>query len=551
MSAPAVSVVIACFNYADCLPESVGSVLEQTLTDFELLIIDDGSTDDSLAVARRLAAGDDRVTVIAQANAGQPAIPRNRAIARARGRYVVSLDADDRFGPTALERCAAELDADPRAGLAWAQEQDFGSSDRLHPHLDWSLDRLKRFNYLPSATMFRRAAWEAAGGYNTNVRGYEDWDLWLGIAEAGYTGRPARGALWYYRKHGGGVYNESKGGDQRLKAQVVANRSGVFGDGVLDWARGVLAADPAALAVPQQMAIVPDVADPPRPFRIARDRSERADWYVDADGLEGPWPVRALPESLALVDGLGYTVVCAGGVEVARKRGTDPVVFPVSFFAAGTSDRERAGALATALEDLVVVHALRADAPLDAGRTAAYVGVPATELPGLVEVAESLIQAPGPVPLAHAAPLHRMAGVIRSTRTVAGDEPGAARAAALERTAARSELEDARAVAVLAFADELIADPALLAAYGAAVSGDDDATLVIVTDDPDSLLDAVAAAGLDGPESADLLAVEAAPRGVDALLSRRPYGNLPRFDETSLGAVRKLIAGAAGAAAAA
>jgi hypothetical protein len=549
MSDPAVSVVVACFNYADCLPESVGSVLEQTLTDFELLIIDDGSTDDSLAVARRLAAGDDRVTVIAQANSGQPAIPRNRAIARARGRYVVSLDADDRLGPTALERCAAELDADPRAGLAYAREQNFGSSDRLHPHLDWSLERLKRFNYLPSATMFRRAAWEAAGGYNTNVRGYEDWDLWLGIAEAGFTGRPAHGALWYYRKHGGGVYSESKGGDQRLKAQVVVNRSGVFGDGVLAWARGVLASDPAALAVGQQMAVVPDVADPPGPLRIARDRSGHADWYVDADGLEGPWPGRSLLQSLTLVDALGYTAVRAGGAEVARKRGTDPVVFPAPFFAAGTSERERAAAVAGALEDLVVVHALRADAPLDGARTAAYVGVPAAELPELVQCVEALIEAPGPVPPGQAAPLARMAGVVRCTRTVAGDEAGAARAAALERTAARAGLEDARAVAVLAFGDELVADPALLAAYGATVSGDDDATLVIVTDDPASLLDAVADAGLDGDGSADLLAVEAAPPGLDAVLSRRAHSDLPRYDETSLGGLRTLIAGAAAAAA--
>jgi hypothetical protein len=549
MSDPAVSVVIACFNYADCLPESVGSVLEQTLTDFELLIIDDGSTDDSLAVARRLAAGDDRVTVIAQPNSGQPAIPRNRAIAQARGRYVVSLDADDRFGPTVLERCAAELDAAPRAGLAWAQEQDFGSSGQLHPHLDWSLDRLKRFNYLPSATMFRRAAWEAAGGYNTNVRGYEDWDLWLGIAEAGYTGRPARGALWYYRKHGGGVYNQSKDGDQRLKAQVVVNRSGLFGDGILEWARGVLAGDPAALAVPQQMAIVPAVPDPPRPLRVARDRSERADWYVDADGLEGPWPQRSLLESLTLVDALGYTVVRAGGTEVARKRATDPMPFPVPFFAAGTSDRERAAALAGALEDLVVVHALRSAAPLDGVRTAAYVGVPEADLPGLVQRVEALIEAPGPVPAADAAPLARMAGVVRSTRTVAGDEVGAARAAALERTAARAGLEDARTIAVLAFADELVADPALLAAYGATVSGDDDVTLVIVTEDPASLLDAVAAAELDGEDTADLLAVEAAPPGVDAVLSRHAHGELARYDETSLGGLRTLIAGAAAVAA--
>ncbi len=211
MTNPVVSVVITCFNYARWLPESVGSVLEQTLTDFELLIVDDGSTDDSVAVARRLAAGDERVTVIAQPNAGQPAIPRNLAIERAVGKYIVSLDADDKLGPTALEVCAAALEADPGIGLAFVQQQDFGLSDMLHPHLDWSVERLKRGNCVPCTAMFRRTAWEAAGGYSTNVRGYEDWDLWLGIAEAGFTGRAVRDGLWYYRKHGDGVYAEAKG----------------------------------------------------------------------------------------------------------------------------------------------------------------------------------------------------------------------------------------------------------------------------------------------------------------------------------------------------
>jgi hypothetical protein len=540
MSEPVVSVVIACFNYAHTLPDAVGSVLAQTLSDFELTIVDDGSTDDSLAVAHSLAS-DPRVTVIGQENSGQPAIPRNRAIAGARGRYVVSLDADDKLAPDALAVCAATLDAHPRAGFAYPQQQDFGFSDQLHRHLDYSVDRLKRFNFLPSATMFRRAAWEAAGGYNLNVRGYEDWDLWLGIAEAGYVARPAHGALWYYRKHGGGVYAEAKGGDRVLKATVVLNRAGLYGDGLVEWARGVLAGDPGALAVESPTGVVPDVPDPVRPLTVARDRGERADWYVDADGLEGPWPGRPLTDALALVDRLGYTRVHAGGAEVARKRGTDPRVCPIPFFRAGASDSERLGALAAAVEDLAVVHALRGDTTLDAGRTAAHLGVPAGEVAGLVTEAQALMRSGDPVPPARAAALGRLAGILRRDRTLAGDTAGAERAAALERAAGRAGLQDARRIAILAFADELIADPSLLRAYGAAVSADDDATLVIVAPDPEPLVDAVSAAGLDGDRSPDLLAVDTEPAGADAVFSRREHGALPRFDDAALDGLRALV----------
>ena len=539
MSNPVVSVVIACFNYARWLPESVGSVLRQSLTDLELLIVDDGSTDDSLAVARSLAAGDQRVTVIAQPNAGQPAVPRNLAIDRALGRYIVSLDADDKLGTNVVELCAAELDANPGAGLAFVQQQDFGFSDMLHPHQDWSLERLKRGNCVPCTAMFRRAAWQAAGGYSTNVRGYEDWDLWLGIAEAGFTGRAVRGARWYYRRHDGGVYVEARGGDQQLKAQVVVNRCGVFGDGVLNWARGVLAGEPEALAVPHHLGFVPEVCDPPHPLRIARHGTERADWYVDVDELEGPWPSRTLQESLAAVDALGYTRVHVNGVVVARRRGSDPVDCPVPFFVGSTDDHERAHVLAGVLEDLMVSSALRAGTTLDAARTAAYLGVPVAEVPGLVSEAQSLMQTPGPVPGARAATLGRMAGVLRR---LAGNADGAERATKLERAATRAGLEEARTVTILAFAEELIAAPALLAAYGATVSGDDDATLVIVTDDPALLVDAVAAAGLDDESSADLLAIDVPPPGVDAVLSRREHRGLPRYDETSLDALRTLVA---------
>ena len=540
MSDPAVTVVITCFNYGRYLPESVGSVLDQTFTDFELIVVDDGSTDDSLAIARRLAAGDERIIVITQPNSGQPAIPRNVAISRARGRYIVCLDADDRLGPNVLERCAAELDTDPGAGLSWARMQQFGDCDKLCPHLDWSLDRLRSWNFLPCTTMFRREAWGAAGGYSTNVRAFEDWDLWLGIAEAGFIGRAAHGAVWHYRIHGAGLYLASNEHDQLRKAQIAVNRPGVFSDSVLAWARGVLVGDRRALAVPHELGHFPMMFDPPRRPAVARDRAERADWYVDIDGLEGPWPGRGLAEALATIDALGYTRVHVDRVEVARKRASDPVVCPLPFFAGVPGDAERARALAAVLEDLLLAGALRSGAQLDAVRTATYVGVSPHVLSELLSEAQSITRGAHAVPVARAQELGRMAAVMRAEHAVAGDSDGVSSANALAHSAARAGLEQARGVAILAFSDELVAEPALLRAYGAAVSGEDDITLVIVTGDPEPLIEAVAAAGLDGESAADLIAVDAPPPGVHALLSRREHAGLPRYDETSIRALPAL-----------
>jgi hypothetical protein len=128
----------------------------------------------------------------------------------------------------------------------------------------------------------------------------------------------------------------------------------------------VLAGEPAALAVEAPTGVVPDVPDAARPLTVSRDASERADWYVVADDVSGPWPGRSLVDSLSLVDRLGYTRVHASGAEVAHKRGTDPRVSPIPFFRGGAGDAERVSALAAAVEDLAVVHALRGgDTTLD------------------------------------------------------------------------------------------------------------------------------------------------------------------------------------------
>jgi hypothetical protein len=473
---PRVTVVITCFNYGAYLEQAARSVLDQTFGDLEVLIVDDGSTDDSLAVARAVAACDPRVEVLAQENSGQPAIPRNRAIERAGGEYVVCLDADDLLEPEMVARCAAVLDGEPLAGMANPQLQEFDGGDVRHRQHDWSVETLRRGNVYPCTTMFRRAAWAAAGGYSTNVRGYEDWDLWLGIAEAGWEARPAPGALFFYRRHGTGVYAQATGRDLDLKAQVVLNRAGLYTDAQVAWARGVLAGEPRALAVEHAFGFVPDLRDPAGPVTVSRDRRARTGWHLLAEGeLESPFPGRSLAEALTLVDRLGYTAVRCGDALAARKRATDPVVFPVPFFGADAGPAQRAAALGAALEHLAGAGALR-----------------------------------------HAVVDHRA-------------------------RRAGSELNAARRVAILAFGDELVAEPDLLTAYATAVDDGDDVTLVVATTDAGALVAAVGAAGLNGAGSPDMLAVAGVPAGVDAIFSRRPgAAGAPRFDDTSLDALRAL-----------
>ena len=248
--APRVSVVIPCYNYARYLPEAVASVLAQTFTHFEIVIVDDGSTDDSLAVAKRLAAAHpDRIRVIAQPNAGQPAISRNRGIAEARGAYVLCLDADDKIAPTMLERCVALLETRSEIAIAYTDRRDFDGVDAIVQAGDYDFSRLRFANHISYCALFRRAAWEAVGGYRTNVKGCEDWDLWVAAGARGYFGARIPEPLFWYRRHDTGVYQEALQHFAERQLQIVLNNREAYPAAIVAEAERALAA-PASPAPP-------------------------------------------------------------------------------------------------------------------------------------------------------------------------------------------------------------------------------------------------------------------------------------------------------------
>lgn len=120
-----VSVVIPCFNYARYLPDAVRSVLSQEGAEVEVIVVDDASSDDSVAVARALASGDRRVRVLVnEVNVG-PVATFNRGLAEAAGEYLVRLDADDMLTPGSLERAVAVMQALPEVGMVYGRPLHF------------------------------------------------------------------------------------------------------------------------------------------------------------------------------------------------------------------------------------------------------------------------------------------------------------------------------------------------------------------------------------------------------------------------------------------
>ena len=218
-AAPRVSVVIPCYNLGAYLDEAVASVLAQTYQDFEILIVDDGSTDPATV---QLLDGFVRpqTTVYRTANRGLAAA-RNFLIERARGEYLCALDADDKLHPLYLERTVATLDSDPALGFASTKMQMFGSESTVWPEdTRCDLPTLLCHDPVHPAALVRRAAVRAIGGYEQGMRhqGNEDWDLWIGLTEAGHGGVILDEVLFFYRRRAGSMSHSCARGDAQLGA---------------------------------------------------------------------------------------------------------------------------------------------------------------------------------------------------------------------------------------------------------------------------------------------------------------------------------------------
>jgi len=199
---PEITVVIPCYNYGEFLSEAVDSVLMQSFRDFEIIVVDDGSTD---PITTSLIADFNRprTRVIRTQNQG-PAAARNTGIRASDAQYVVNLDADDRLHPRFLERTGAVLndDSERELGFVTTWMRKFGDESEVIKPVAYSPVSLALINSVHGSSLFRREAWEKAEGYRESFIGWEDWNLWLNMVGLGYRWQVIPEELVYYRRHG-------------------------------------------------------------------------------------------------------------------------------------------------------------------------------------------------------------------------------------------------------------------------------------------------------------------------------------------------------------
>jgi glycosyltransferase involved in cell wall biosynthesis len=183
-ASPAISVVIPCFNQGEFVLAAVASVEDSEGAAFDLVIVNDGSTDPfTMEVLGRLRAVGYRI--LDQPNRGVSAA-RNAGIRVTRGRYILPLDADNRIRPSYLRRATDVLDAAPEVGVVYGDAALFGERNGLWRVPEFNLDELAAGNRIGTCAAFRRTVWEQCGGYDEDMEvGWQDWDYWLSVAETG------------------------------------------------------------------------------------------------------------------------------------------------------------------------------------------------------------------------------------------------------------------------------------------------------------------------------------------------------------------------------
>jgi len=231
MESAKVSVIVPCYNLGEYLDEAVDSVLAQTFQDFEIVVVDDGSTDSG---TRRLLASyaRPRTRIVRSENRGLPAA-KNLGLLHTQGPYVCMLDADDRLEPTLLEKSVAALEADPSIAFVSHWLRTFGDEAWEWTPASCDAPAVLDVNTVNGAALVRRSALEAVGGFDESMRdGCEDWDIWLSLVEHGFRGAILAEVLFHYRRRAESMSRIMMRGDghARLYRRLVEKHVRVYRD---------------------------------------------------------------------------------------------------------------------------------------------------------------------------------------------------------------------------------------------------------------------------------------------------------------------------------
>ena len=194
-----VSIIVPCYNQAQYLDESLQSVLDQTYTNWECIIVNDGSPDNTEEVAKKWVKKDSRFLYLHKENGGLSSA-RNYGIEYSKGEFILPLDADDKITPNYIELAVSSFQQNNSLKVVYCKAEKFGNEKGLWQLPPFSLYDLAQFNMIFCSAVFKRQDWKLVGGYDVNmIYGLEDWEFWIAILKNGGDVKCLEEVGFYYR----------------------------------------------------------------------------------------------------------------------------------------------------------------------------------------------------------------------------------------------------------------------------------------------------------------------------------------------------------------
>ena len=225
-----VSIIVPCYMQAEYLAETLDSVLSQTYPNWECIIVNDGSRDNTEEVASKYVQKDARFKYLYKENGGL-ADARNFGILHSCGVYILPLDSDDRIGPTYIEKAMNVFDKNPETKLVYCQAELFGIETGLWNLPKYSYQQLLRFNHIFCSCIYRRKDYDKTEGYNTNMLyGYEDWDFLLSLLSLGDIVYQIEESLFFYRTKKVSMITKLTSNHSQMILQMMLNHADLYKD---------------------------------------------------------------------------------------------------------------------------------------------------------------------------------------------------------------------------------------------------------------------------------------------------------------------------------
>jgi glycosyltransferase involved in cell wall biosynthesis len=214
-----VSIIVPAYNYGRYLPECLDSVLNQTYTNWECIVIDNGSTDDTSSIAQSFVSKDKRFSYYFTEQKGV-SFARNKAVSLSKGMYIFPLDADDKIAPTYIEKALKIIESEEHIKVVYCDAELFGARKGKWKLPTYAFKNLLIENSIFCTALYRKVDFYLARGYNEEMKeGFEDWDFWISMLQHGGEVYKIDEPLFYYR-----MREDSRNGALDTNKQLLLRR---------------------------------------------------------------------------------------------------------------------------------------------------------------------------------------------------------------------------------------------------------------------------------------------------------------------------------------